>query len=1153
MITFFQLFGFESFRNREHRLAWQISGPAHGPVAGPPGPDDSLREFRSYQRDGIKKSGMVEWLQKANEKFKEARNGQPGYQIERLKDLVKEALAQGDIDASEIRAMKHDIVDILEPNLTGDEIKQLLKKFPTDEEALLDLWEDAGLITKKDIRDFARAGRAAASAPAPSSSESHVQRPSVSSSKPPETQEKFENIEDLREELESVRLEGQRLTGEYASLRPKRGIGRNPGINRDPGTVAERSRIATERRANSQRYNELNEIYKRRKDNPSKGSSYGKYLIDKGAMTYRGRLSQDDMQAKAEKMDDEHKIQKLEEQLAKEKAKNGLRTLKEWDQHRGNTHVGNAWAKEEQWRKEWAAEGIHPESRGGLRPGPGEILARGAEAFKSGNSSYYDGTSEQKEAAWARGEGGYDPDAPPMTQEQFEALTREQKVREASRWLGRKSVEGSKESEGKNGSNQGKNEYLRKQDKLRQKYIPELTEFVVENLPKVKDDPNYERINKAFNRAMEHWKDDPDRAYGDLAIMRSQIEYMQKRGKFNQMKTMREKIAGGDIVSLYKKSIGSSGGRYFNPDEKVRITIPAELLPNSEGKDLTVVYEPFTVIGTEEDSQMQALMDAGIIIDKKEATAGTYPDGRPRVQGIDVHFTRQGRYILNGIPITIGEKGKEEKKEEFKGPVLGKYSCSFRKERPRSIYISDENNVVISFDVRSLKPNERVFDSTGSFAVTRLSAGQFSIECERKGPLIIEGFEDQSGHRMFAIKVNPGVEPSAPGSSPSPTQPERREEHIPFNEEMEKEFGLKISEYIDSDIRSFILTRKNNWQKAKNIGKSLNVSFDVDHRQGIDKLMSLLSIAESEYCEQIAEAVQDSSFNKGFTSAPRTAFDIEKDRSPMMIVSDILKNDSNFSQETDKAKRIARIQTEWSKLRERQWNSFGKSEELNDDGKSKPIDLLVIAEANDTTTELWALRANDLIPQALRANGTMGEHLARVNVPVKSPSFDFIAQYQDKVKKSDHHLLIYYVTHGNASGLKNSLGIIDALTTKIDTKKCSASVLFASCYGGAQMRNAVRERGTKSLNGVPIFTTINSTVEPLVQEQDMLFRMREGYEKPAGATHQNADMDKNGIVTLSELRVWLDETTLYHDAVSYGADGNRYVGSQDPSTTEGIS
>src|SRR3989344_4676660 len=145
------------------------------------------------------------------------------------------------------------------------------------------------------------------------------------------------------------------------------------------------------------------------------------------------------------------------------------------------------------------------------------------------------------------------------------------------------------------GSPQEQAQYLRKQDELRKKYIPELTEFVAENLPKVKDDPNYERLNKAFNRAMEHWQDNPDRAYGDLAIMRSQIENMPKRGKFNQlMKGMREKITKGDIASLYKESIGSPGGRYFQPGEKARITIPAELLSYSEGKDLTVVYEPFT-------------------------------------------------------------------------------------------------------------------------------------------------------------------------------------------------------------------------------------------------------------------------------------------------------------------------------------------------------------------------------------------------------------------------------------------------------------------------------------------------------------------------------------------------------------------------------
>src|SRR3989344_4214932 len=385
--------------------------------------------------------------------------------------------------------------------------------------------------------------------------------------------------------------------------------------------------------------------------------------------------------------------------------------------------ASESWENIQDLREEWAKEGI----RLGASPSDDRFREHMSRAGGStdGISGYIDSTGKDAEyfASLKGGKGGGSKHNPYEGYSAFQPF----------------------------GSPQEQAQYLRKQDELRKKYIPELTEFVAENLPKVKDDPNYERLNKAFNRAMEHWQDNPDRAYGDLAIMRSQIEHMQKRGKFNQlMKGMREKITKGDIASLYKESIGSPGGRYFQPGEKVRITIPAELLSYSEGKDLTVVYEPFTVIGTEEDSQMDALMDAGIIIERKEAIAGTYPDGRPRVRGLDIHFTKNGRYEVNGKPVFAGV----EKQEILRGPILGSYPLSFKGNPPGVINITDVNGKLSTFDVRRTPPNTKVIDSKGRYAVTRQNADNFLVEIAEAGTFSIQGFEAQSGRMMYSRMVS---------------------------------------------------------------------------------------------------------------------------------------------------------------------------------------------------------------------------------------------------------------------------------------------------------------------------------------------------------------------------------------------------------------
>ena len=302
------------------------------------------------------------------------------------------------------------------------------------------------------------------------------------------------------------------------------------------------------------------------------------------------------------------------------------------------------------------------------------------------------------------------------------------------------------------GSAGERDEYLRKQDELRELYTPEVESFVEHEFPKHAEE--YPALARAYARARAQWEGSPGRKYGDLAFMRSQIEFMQRESEFDGAMNARLQQLG-EIPALDKMEIGSPGGWYFLPGEKIRITIPGNLLPYSNGKSVTVVYAPSEPLGVEADSQIEALMNAGIILKDIPTQTGTYgpPHNRRRVKGVDIYFTKEGRYVINGTPRPIGKEGKIDMKEELKGPVLAQREVSFGSNRPRLIHILDDNGETTIFDVRLVERGVRILDKDRRFAVTRLSGGggnKFQIEFAEKGSFFVTGYEDQSGHAITA-------------------------------------------------------------------------------------------------------------------------------------------------------------------------------------------------------------------------------------------------------------------------------------------------------------------------------------------------------------------------------------------------------------------
>ena len=207
-------------------------------------------------------------------------------------------------------------------------------------------------------------------------------------------------------------------------------------------------------------------------------------------------------------------------------------------------------------------------------------------------------------------------------------------------------------------------------EEMRESYALDDEEFVIQEFDKHKNDPAYDGLKRAYRRAQSRWTRSPHSRAGDLAIMRDQIQFMQKRGEMNaDMNTERTKLKEKQIKSLKSVSLGSPGGQYFGPGEYILITVPS----HEPDKPITIPYNPSEVLGVstgQADARWEALMDAGIIIDEKNTRYGVYDRNakRPRVKEVKIDFTKPGEYkierrlpndeIYDERTIHIGEDGK---------------------------------------------------------------------------------------------------------------------------------------------------------------------------------------------------------------------------------------------------------------------------------------------------------------------------------------------------------------------------------------------------------------------------------------------------------------------------------------------------------------
>ena len=318
---------------------------------------------------------------------------------------------------------------------------------------------------------------------------------------------------------------------------------------------------------------------------------------------------------------------------------------------------------------------------------------------------------------------------------------------------------------------QGKDmvKYLKTQDKLRSMYAARLTPEIerrfhtLSKTPCCKD-PAWKNLHRAYQNAKVQWIRNPDRQYGDLAILRSQLDAVEKRNRRNaSMDNFLEKMG----TPIHTETILPSGNK-FGPNDTVRIVIPAEVLPYSD-YDRVVLYKPWTVIGMESDAHFDQLMDAGIGIKKVESSTQKNYSGSNKwnaVRALELRFTKKGAYRVNGKLINVGGSMFDTAsyaKESVENPEMSHTvtfgsRLRFGKTHPQLLNIEQpgENPITIQ-NLRNMEiGSTQVVKGIG---VTRLRENQFRIDYAKANTYRVRGYRWRSGQYNapdFTVDVAPG-------------------------------------------------------------------------------------------------------------------------------------------------------------------------------------------------------------------------------------------------------------------------------------------------------------------------------------------------------------------------------------------------------------
>ncbi len=217
----------------------------------------------------------------------------------------------------------------------------------------------------------------------------------------------------------------------------------------------------------------------------------------------------------------------------------------------------------------------------------------------------------------------------------------------------------------------------------------------------------YKKIQKTILRRKKLWETQPDLRYGDLAWARSQIEALAvAHDQHKIMQANTERLKSRKVLRSVEVSVPK------DPNAKIRIIVPHQLMPFRNGQDKEIIYDPKTDTVRKED--LADLADAGVVFQR---FMGGYKDGlgREAVRGVVVHFTREGKYQLNGNLVDVSKDGPVEYAGtlEYREPLISRdvdFNKLFGKNgvANRIVIHRNTSKTPLTFDIASLQPGQRL-------------------------------------------------------------------------------------------------------------------------------------------------------------------------------------------------------------------------------------------------------------------------------------------------------------------------------------------------------------------------------------------------------------------------------------------------------------
>lgn len=332
---------------------------------------------------------------------------------------------------------------------------------------------------------------------------------------------------------------------------------------------------------------------------------------------------------------------------------------------------------------------------------------------------------------------------------------------------------------------------------------------------------------------------------------------------------------------------------------------------------------------------------------------------------------------------------------------------------------------------------------------------------------------------------------------------------------------------------------------ASALQKRLQIPLGTFDTQSQFALERLLTLGNLPYADQIVAAIGDGTMNIGYpakeTARHRTAFDLILDHGTLIQVHQRLEQRFTSGQlSKDWNVWRAFIRSEWQRVRRQQWESFGKSEELQPDGTPKTVNVLEISvrefAGSDEGVRASTAQINGGLSRSANSKAPKGDsrRIITEDYATVEAFYSDVRQKLQELSGKGKHVVVAIKMHGSQSsqqspgqiflelgglrGSTQSVGIYGAdLFSVLDTVPGSRSTYIWTCHGGSHLKQFAQGFGRN-------YTPKNVTAfgdNKVVRGGSLWDIVTRAFSKQADG-FRAGDFNHDGIVTQSELQEFVN-------------------------------